>query len=64
MTLPQIGAGFCHVLVEIQECPEKRCGGEVVHGERAMGIVIDVVLFSSMTAFVAGVVVVLAKFLI
>jgi hypothetical protein len=29
-------------LVEIQEWPEKRCGGEVVHGERAMGIVIDI----------------------
>jgi hypothetical protein len=29
-----------------------------------MGIVIDVVLFSSMTAFVTGVVIVLAKFLI
>jgi hypothetical protein len=40
-----------------------RCGGEVVHGERAMGIVIDVVLFSTMSAFVTGVVIVLAKFL-
>jgi hypothetical protein len=29
-----------------------------------MGIVIDVVLFSSMTAFVTGVLIVLAKFLI
>jgi hypothetical protein len=37
---------------------------EAAHGERAMGIVIDVVLFSSMTAFVTGVVIVLAKFLI
>jgi hypothetical protein len=41
-----------------------RCGGEVVHGERAMGIVIDVVLFSSMSAFVVGIVIVLSKFLI
>jgi hypothetical protein len=41
-----------------------RCGGEVMHGERAMGIVIDVVLFSTMSAFVTGVVIVLAKFLI
>ena len=41
-----------------------RCGGEVVHWERAMGIVIDVVLFSSMSAFVTGVVIVLGKFLI
>jgi hypothetical protein len=41
-----------------------RCGGEVVDGERAMGIVIDVVLFCTMSAFVSGVVIVLAKFLI
>jgi hypothetical protein len=41
-----------------------RCGGEVVHGERAMGILIDVVLFSSMSAFVTGIVIVVAKFLI
>jgi hypothetical protein len=41
-----------------------RCGGEIVHGERAMGIVIDIVLFSSMTAFVTGVVIVLAKLLV
>jgi len=40
-----------------------RCGG-AEHGERAMGIIIDVVLFSTMSAFVTGVVIVLAKFLI
>jgi hypothetical protein len=41
-----------------------RCGGEVVHGERAMGIVVDVVLFFSMSAFVTGIVIVAAKLLI
>jgi hypothetical protein len=41
-----------------------RCGGEVVHGERAMGILIDVVLFSSMSALVTGIVIVVAKLLI
>jgi hypothetical protein len=41
-----------------------RCGGEVVHGERAMGILIDVVLFSSMSAFVTGIVIIVAKLLI
>jgi len=41
-----------------------RCGGDVVHGRPAMGMVIDVVLFSTMSAFVTGVVIVLAKLLI
>jgi len=46
------------------EWPNVRCGRRLPTGRRAMGLFIDIALFSCMSAFVIGIVLVAAKFLI
>jgi hypothetical protein len=46
------------------ECRNARCGKRLPTGRRAMGFFIDIAVFSCMSAFVTGIVLIAARFLI